>query len=44
MQLRGEASSLELMEELVARTRKVQGVKDVENLLHLPQTEPQMHQ
>ena len=36
--LRGEVDGPELMEELVARTRKVQGVRDVQNLLHLPGT------
>ena len=36
--LRGEVERPELMEELVARTRKVQGVRDVQNLLHLPGT------
>lgn len=33
--LRGEVDRPELMEELVERTRKVQGVRDVQNLLHL---------
>ena len=36
--LRGEVERPELMEELVERTRKVQGVRDVQNLLHLPGT------
>jgi BON domain len=36
VQLRGEVGSPELIDELVARTRRVQGVRDVENLLHLP--------
>ncbi len=36
--LRGEVERPEIIEELVERTRKVQGVKDVENLLHLPGT------
>jgi hypothetical protein len=26
------------------QVRKIQGVRDVENLLHLPGVEPQMHQ
>jgi osmotically-inducible protein OsmY len=37
--LRGEVRSPEIIEELVARTRQVQGVREVENLLHLPNTE-----
>jgi osmotically-inducible protein OsmY len=36
--LRGEVEEPELIEELVERTRKVQGVRDVQNLLHLPGT------
>jgi BON domain-containing protein len=34
--LRGEVQRRELIDELVERTRKVQGVRDVENLLHAP--------
>ncbi len=34
--LRGEVPSQEAMDELVARTRKVDGVQGVENLTHLP--------
>ena len=34
VQLRGEVERPDLVEELEAATRKVQGVKDVENLLH----------
>ena len=41
--LRGQVSSRELIDELVARVRKVQGVQGVENLLHLPGTEAPMH-
>jgi osmotically-inducible protein OsmY len=37
--LRGEVGQPELIKDLEARTRKVQGVQDVENLLHLPGTE-----
>ena len=44
VQLRGEVPDPELIEELVAKTLNVQGVKDVENLLHLPQTQAPMHQ
>src|SRR5690242_9970969 len=36
VQLRGEVERPELIEELVARARAVQGVRNVENLLHLP--------
>src|ERR671937_445543 len=32
--LRGEADTPELIEELEARTRKIKGVREVENLLH----------
>jgi osmotically-inducible protein OsmY len=34
--LRGEVPNRELMDELVTRTRKVEGVRGVENLTHLP--------
>jgi osmotically-inducible protein OsmY len=34
--LRGQVEKPELIEELEAQTRKVQGVRGVENLLHLP--------
>jgi osmotically-inducible protein OsmY len=40
--LRGEAPTPEMIDDLVARTRKVQGVRDVRNLLHLPKTEAPM--
>jgi len=43
VQLRGEVPRAELIEDLVDRTRKVQGVRDVENLLHLPGSEATMH-
>jgi osmotically-inducible protein OsmY len=43
VQLRGELPRAELIEDLVARTRKVQGVRDVENLLHLPGAKAPMH-
>jgi BON domain len=43
VQLRGEIKRPELIEELVEQTRKVQGVRDVENLLHVPGTEAPMH-
>jgi osmotically-inducible protein OsmY len=37
--LRGEVGKPELIDDLEQRARKVQGVQDVENLLHLPGTE-----
>jgi osmotically-inducible protein OsmY len=43
VQLRGEVESPELIDELVAKTRKVQGVLEVENLLHTPGAEAPMH-
>ena len=44
VQLRGEVERPELIETLIEQTRKVQGVKDVENLLHTPGTPAPMHQ
>jgi hypothetical protein len=44
VQLRGEVERPDVIEELVAKTRKVQGVRDVENLLHTPGTPAPMHQ
>jgi osmotically-inducible protein OsmY len=44
VQLRGEVQQPELIDELVDQTRKVQGVRDVENLLHLPGTKAPMHE
>ena len=38
VQLRGEVERPELIEELVARAQKIQGVREVESLLHLPGT------
>jgi osmotically-inducible protein OsmY len=43
VQLRGELPSQDLIDALVDRTSKIQGVKDVENLLHTPGTEAPMH-
>jgi len=43
VQLRGEVESQELIEALVAKARSIQGVRDVENLLHLPGTDAPMH-
>ena len=39
VQLRGEVQSPELLNDLVEKARRVQGVRDVESLLHLPGTE-----
>jgi osmotically-inducible protein OsmY len=36
--LRGEVERPEIIKDLEARARKVQGVRDVENLLHVPGT------
>ncbi len=43
VQLRGEVPRRELIDELAEQTRKVQGVRDVENLMHLPGTPAPMH-
>jgi osmotically-inducible protein OsmY len=42
--LRGEVESPQMIEELVSKARKVQGVQDVENLLHTPGQAAPMHQ
>jgi osmotically-inducible protein OsmY len=44
VQLRGEVDRPELIDELVQKAREVQGVRDVENLLHLPGRPAPMHQ
>jgi osmotically-inducible protein OsmY len=44
VQLRGEVGRPELIDELVQRARSVEGVRNVENLLHLPGQEAPMHQ
>jgi hypothetical protein len=44
VQLRGEVPRPELIDELVERARRIAGVRDVENLLHLPQMPARMHQ
>jgi osmotically-inducible protein OsmY len=41
--LRGEVGQPEMIRDLEDRARSVQGVSDVENLLHLPGTEAPMH-
>jgi osmotically-inducible protein OsmY len=43
VQLRGELPSQDLIDALVARTSKIHGVKEVENLLHTTGTEAPMH-
>ena len=42
--LRGEADSPEMIDELVSKARKVQGVQEVENLLHTPGQPAPMHE
>ena len=44
VQLRGEVSSTDMVTTLVDRAREVNGVRDVESLLHLPGVDPPMHQ
>jgi hypothetical protein len=44
VQLRGEVPRPELIDELAGRVRRIHGVREVENLLHPPGVEPQMHQ
>jgi osmotically-inducible protein OsmY len=44
VQLRGEVKQPELIDDLVQRARSVEGVREVENLLHLPGEEAPMHQ
>jgi hypothetical protein len=44
VQLRGALDSSDLIDDLVKRTRSIQGVRDVENLLHLSGTPAPMHQ
>jgi osmotically-inducible protein OsmY len=43
VQLRGQLPSQDLIDALVERTQKIQGVREVENLLHTPGTEAPMH-
>ena len=42
--LRGEAETPEMIDDLVSKARTVQGVRDVENLLHLPGKPAPMHE
>jgi osmotically-inducible protein OsmY len=43
VELRGEVPSLELIDGLVERTRRIPEVREVENLLHQPGTPAPMH-
>jgi BON domain len=43
VQLRGEVPRSDLIEELLERARSIEGVRDVENLLHVPYAEPELH-
>jgi hypothetical protein len=42
--LRGQIDRPEMIDEIMARTKKVRGVRRVENLMHLPGTEAPHHQ
>jgi osmotically-inducible protein OsmY len=44
VQLRGEVPNSDMLADLVEKTRRVQGVRDVESLLHLPGAEAPMHE
>jgi hypothetical protein len=44
VQLRGEVPDATMLSDLVARTRRIQGVRDVESLLHLHGVDAPMHQ
>jgi len=44
VQLRGEVPTVGMLTELVQRTRRIQGVRDVESLLHLHGVDAPMHQ
>jgi osmotically-inducible protein OsmY len=44
VQLRGEVDSPDLIDDLVEKTRAIQGVREVENLLHVPGSPAPMHQ
>jgi len=44
VQLRGEVPDQDMVDDLVEKTRRVQGVRDVESLLHLPGTPAPMHE
>jgi hypothetical protein len=44
VQLRGEVPTPEMIRDLEAQVRDIHGVRDVENLLHLPGEQAHMHQ
>ena len=44
VQLRGEVPNSDMLNDLVGKTRRVQGVRDVESLLHLPGAPAPMHE
>jgi osmotically-inducible protein OsmY len=44
VQLRGEVDSPDMIDDLVKKTRSIQGVREVENLLHVPGSPAPMHQ
>jgi hypothetical protein len=44
VQLRGEVDSADLIDDLVQKVRSIQGVREVENLLHVPGAPAPMHQ
>lgn len=44
VQLRGEVPTVGMLTELIERTRRIQGVQDVESLLHLHGVDAPMHQ
>jgi BON domain len=44
VQLRGEVPTVGMLTELIERTRRIQGVRDVESLLHLQGVDAPMHQ
>jgi osmotically-inducible protein OsmY len=44
VQLRGQVPTPDMINALIERTRKVQGVREVENLLHLPGTRAPTHE
>jgi hypothetical protein len=41
---RGLSKFLDMLNDLVEKTRRVQGIRDVESLLHLPGTPAPMHE
>ena len=42
--MRGEVGEQEMIRDLEERTRSIHGVKEVENLMHVPGAEAPMHQ